>query len=219
MAFTKKFAGSLGAELEEVDSKSYDGEFYEGLACCLQQWKTDLIVVQALKPFQMLRKLEKRIRANSLPDMLILPAAPKLHFHNLLLMTEGEIGSEIGVTWALRFSEIDQVHVNMLPVLPPTPPCYGSLLQHDLAAIRAGNHPLGKDLRFQSKRLKKKDIKVTCRLRCGDCYDQIREEINSTQPDLIILPAITARGKVEWGSIDVLNILYKYISKPILITH
>lgn len=219
LVFIKKFARSLGAELEQVDSKSHDGDFYQDLACCLQQWKTNLIVFQELKPFQMLRMLEKRIRANNLPDMLILPAAPKMHFHNLLLMTEGKVGSDTGVTWALRLSEIDQVNVNMLPVLPPTPPCYGSSLQHDLGAIRAGNHPLGKDLRFQSKRLKEKEIKVTCRLRCGDFYDQIREEINSTQPDLIILPAITARGKLEWGFIEALNILYKYINIPILITH
>ena len=219
LSFTKRIARSLGAELEQIDSRSYEGDFYEDLACCLQEWKTDLIVLQAMNPYPMLKKLVKRLRPNSLPDLLILPQAPKSHFHNLLMVTEGRICSEKGVSWALRLSEIDQVNMNILPVLPPTPPCYGSLLQHDLVAIETGNHPLGKDLRFQAKRLKEKNIKVTCKLRCGDSYDQIREEMNATQPDLIILPAITAKGKVCWESVDIFNILYKYISIPILITH
>jgi len=219
LVFTKRISRSLGAKLELIDSNSYQGDFFEDLACCLQEWKTDLIFLQALNPFRLLKKLEKRVQGNCLPDMLFLPAAPKLHLHNLLLATEGKIGCEGGVTWALRLSELDSVKMTLLPVLPPTPPVYGSLLQHDLVAIQAGNDPLGKDLRFQSKRLEAKDIKVTCKLRCGDNYDQIREEIQSTDPDLIILPSITSRGKVEWGSIDVMNILYKYISTPILVTH
>ena len=39
------------------------------------------------------------------------------------------------------------------------------------------------------------------------------------QPDLIILPAIKPHGKIHGASIDTLEILYKYLSKPILITH
>lgn len=217
--FTKGIARSLGAELEQIESK-FDGEhFYEDLACCLKTWRTDLIVLQALDAFQMLRELEKHLRLYSLPDILILPPVPKGPLHKLLIVADGKLGCGAGVTWALRLSEIDDVAVNMLPVLPPVPPCYGSLLFHDLAVIKAGNDPLGKDLRSQSKRLKEKDIKVICTLRCGDTYDQISQEINSAQPDLLILPAISAKGKVEWGSIEMIQILYKYISQPILITH
>lgn len=217
--FTKEIAETLGAELEQIESPLDDDNFYEDLACCLKKWKTDLIVLQALNAFKLLRKLEKRVHSYSLPDILILPAVPMLPLKDLLMVIDGKLGSGSGVSWALRLNKIDSVNVNMLPVLPPIPPCYGSLLFHDLAEIKAGNDPLGKDLRSHSKRLKEKDIKVTCTLRCGDSYDQIRQEIHNTNPDLIILPAITTKGRLRWGSIDVLQILFKYISLPILITH
>jgi hypothetical protein len=217
--FTKEIAETLGAELEQIESPIDEENFYEDLACCLKKWKTDLIVLQALNVFQVLRKLVKRVKPYSLPDILILPAIPKLPLQNLLMVIDGKMGSGSGITWALRLSKIHQVALNMLPVLPPFPPCYGSLLFHDLAAIKAGNDPLGKDLRAQSKRLKEKNIKVVCTLRCGDSYDQIRQEIHSTDPDLIILPAITMKGRLKWDSIDILQILFKYSSKPILITH
>ena len=217
--FTTEIAGTLGAELEQIDSPLDEDVFYEDLACCLKKWKTDLIVLQALNAFQVLRKLEKRVHPYSLPDILILPAGPMHPLKNLLMVIDGELGSGSGVRWALRLNQLARVTVNMLPVLPPIPPCYGSLLFHDLAAIKAGKDPLGKDLRAQSKKLKEKDIKVICTLRCGDSYDQIRQEIQATDPDLIILPAITTRGRLKWASIDVLQILFKYISKPILITH
>lgn len=217
--FTEGIARSLGAELERIETELDEGNFYEDLACCLQQWKTDLIVLQAADAFMVIRKMEKHVRPNNLPDILILPAVLKLPLHKLLMLVDGKISCESGVTWILRLSEIDRVTMNILPVLPPIPPSYGSLLFHDLAAIKAGTDPLGKDLRHQSKRLREKGINVICRLRCGSLYDQIREEINLTDPDLIILPAINHKEKVEWECIDILKILNECISKPILITH
>lgn len=219
LEFTKRIAESLGAELEQIESSIESENFYGDLACCLKKWKTDLIVLQALNGFQVLRKLEKRIKPDNLPDVLLLPAAPNLPLKQLLMVINGKIGTGSGVNWTLRFSEMDQVAVDLLPVLPPIPPCYGSLLFHDLAAIKAGNDPLGKDLRAQSKRLKEKEIKVVCTLRCGDAYDQVRQEIHAVDPDLIILPAITTKERINWASIDVLQMIFKYISKPILITH
>lgn len=217
--FTRGIAESLGAELEQIESSIESEDFFGNLACCLKKWKTDLIALQALNSFQVLRKLDEQVDRYSLPDILLLPPVPELPLKNLLLMVDGKVGPGTGVNWALRLSKMDQVEVNLLPVVPPIPPSYGSLLFHDLAAIKTGRDPLGKELRSQSKRLKEKGIKVVCTLRCGDSYDQVRQEIQATDPDLIILPALSRSGEVEWGLIENLQIIYKYLSKPVLITH
>lgn len=216
---TKGIARPLRAEVEKIECACDGSENIDDLIACLRQSDPDLFVFQTEKPFKFLRMLTKRIDPGDIPEFLVLPPDPYLPIHNLLLLAEGKLGTKAGVNWALRMSEIDRVKVSLLPVLPPTPPCYGSLLKHDLAVILAGNDPLGKDLRSQSKRLREREIDVVCMIREGDSYDQIRDEIHSFCPDLIILPAITPKGKVEWAAIDVLKILYKNINKPILITH
>jgi len=216
---TKGIARPLSAEVERIECPCGDADKINDLINCLYQSDPDLFVIQTSEPFKFIRKLVNRIDSRVLPDFLVMPSDPGLPIHNLLLLAEGKLGTKAGVTWALRMSQIDRVKVSMLPILPPTPPCYGSLLQHDLAVILAGNDPMGKDLRSQSKRLREQGIDVSCMIRDGDSYDQIRDEIHSFCPDLIILPAITSKEKVEWAAIDVLNILYKFISKPILITH
>lgn len=216
---TKGIARPMDAELERIECPVDDQKPLAGLTACLKGGKPDLLMMQTLQPYQMLKKLVNHIQPSGLPDILLLPEDLRLPIHKLLLITDGKLSCGAGVTWAVRLSQIDRVDVQLFPVLPPTPPCYGSLLYHDLAAIKSGNDPMGKDLRMQSKRLEEKAIKVSCRLRIGDPYSQIREEITAVDPDLILLPAITSSGKLTWAMLDILNALYKYIDIPILITH
>jgi hypothetical protein len=102
-------------------------------------------------------------------------------------------------------------------VLPPIPQWYGSFLRHDLEDVLTGNDPLGIKLRAISRQFNENDIIGVYKLREGEALSQVREEIFSSHPDLIIIPEL--RHKPDcWMAEDLGSMLFKSISTPLLLT-
>ena len=218
----KGIARSLMADLVRIDCPGEGQDSINRLCKAIQQQKPDLLIVEADYPSKLWRKLSSQKDHNvetGLPDLLILPSDAILPIKKLLfLLSDCGAGSEKEASWVIRLSQSRRVDVTILPVLPPVPLCYGSFLHHNLASLLVGNDTLGINMRSISNQFSCENISANYKLREGDPFNQVRDEILLSDPDLIILPASPRQGRDFWFSTDLAGMLFKCITKPILIT-
>ena len=136
----------------------------------------------------------------------------------LLIIPELEGGTDQAISWAVRFAHSSQALVTVLPVLPPIPLCYGSFLRHNLEEILTGNDPLGEKMREISSHFQDQNVIGVYKMREGDPLFQIREEIITSDPDLIIVPSHRKKGINSWLTEDLGSVLFKTSIKPLLTT-
>lgn len=185
------------------------------------QEEPDLLIFEADHPSKLCRELSGW-KENDLetghPDLLILPPEPTLPIKKLLVvLPDNGSGCEKAGSWIIRLSQSRRIDVTILPVLPPIPLCYGTFLRHNLAALLAGSDDLGKNLRLLSSRISRENVTANYKLREGEAINQIRNEISTLDPDLIIMPSGPQQGWASWFCSDLAGVLFKWMTKPILI--
>ena len=219
----KGIARSLLANLVRIDCPGNGQDSIIGLRKAIHQEKPDLLIVEANHPSRLCRELSSRKEKKGvalLPDLLILPSDPNLPINKLLLvLPDSGSGSDKAASWVIRFSESSMVDVTILPILPPVPLCYGSFLQHNLASLLAGSDTLGLNMRSITNQFSRENISANFKLREGNPFNQVRDEISLSDPDLIILPSSPHKGREFLFGTDLAGMLFKSISKPILITN
>ena len=218
----KGIARSLKANLVRIDCPGEGQDSIIGLRRAIHQEEPDLLIVKADHPSKLCRELSSRKGKNAeigLPDLLILLPDPTLPIKKLLkVLPDSGSGCEKAASWVIRLSQTCRLNVTILPILPPIPLCYGSFLYHNLVSLFAGSDPLGINMRSISNQFSRNNISANYILRDGDPLNQIRDEIAFFNPDLIILPASPRQGRDFWFSTDLAGMLFKCITKPILIT-
>ena len=219
----KGIARSLMANLVRIDCAGKGQDSINVLRKAIHQEKPDLLIVEADHPSRLCKELASRKKENvgtRLPDLLILPSNPTLPIKKLLLvLPDSGSGSEKAASWIIRLSQSSKVDVTILPVLPPVPLCYGSFLHHNLASLLAGSDTLGINMRSISNQFSRENISANYKLRAGDPFNQIRDEITFLDPDLIIMPSSRQQSREFWFCTDLAGMLFKCITKPILITN
>lgn len=218
----KGIARSLQSNLVRIECPGMGKESLVGLQEAIQQEQPDLLILEANHPSKLCNELTGRKLSKvetRRPDLLFLPPKSNLPLKKLLLVLPNNAdGFAEASFWVLRLSQTIRVDVTILPVLPPVPLCYGSFLQHSLGSLLEGNDPLGKNMRLLSKQFSRESISAHYKLREGDPFNQIRDEIIISDPDLIIMPATPRQGREYWFCTDLAGILFKCLTKPILIT-
>jgi hypothetical protein len=216
----KGIARLLKANLDRIDNPGEGQDSINGLQKAIRQEKPDLLIVETDHPSRLCKQLSSRKGNIRQPDLLLLPSNPTLPIKKLLLvLPDSGSGAEKAASWVIRFSQSSRVDVTILPVLPPVPLCYGSFLHHNLASLLAGSDTLGKNMRSISNQFSLEKISANYKLQEGDPFNQIRDEISSSNSDLIILPSNPPKGRAFWFCPDLAGMLFKCVTKPILITN
>jgi len=219
----KGIARSFQATLVRIEYPGKGQDSINKLLGAIKLEKPDLLVAMADNPSKLYRELaswKKRNIDATHPDLLILPSKPTLPIKNLLLvLPDSGTGCKKAGYWITRLSQSRKIDVTILPVLPPIPLCYGSFLRHNLATIMEGSDPLGNNMRVLSSQISRKNISADYKLREGDPFDQIRDEISTLDPDLIIMTSNPHQARDSWFCTDISGMLFKCIAKPILMTN
>ena len=122
------------------------------------------------------------------------------------------------MSWTEKLAGPGKIEVTVLPVLPPVPLCYGSFLHHNLDAILAGSDQMGIKMHQVANRFTGENIQGVYKLREGDPVTQIRDEIYTSQPDLIIMPSCLTQRCNTWLNADLPGMLFKTLTIPMLLT-
>jgi hypothetical protein len=218
MAFCSYLAELLSADLEFLDLPGTNSSL-EDVAHSILDDQPDLFLYSSCQPAQMTKRLIcKTARKAQALSYLIVPPQPIWPITKILLvLPDCGQGADLAITWAGKLAQGNHIQVTVLPVLPPIPQWYGSFLRHDLEDVLTGNDPLGIKLRAISRQFNENDVIGVYKLREGEALSQVREEIFSSHPDLIIIPEL--RHKPDcWMAEDLGSMLFKSISTPLLLT-
>ncbi len=220
--FAECFSTLLRADLVKVDCPEEDREHSTTLETAFQQACPDLLIFPAVHPARAMKCLSSCPsikKASCLTDLLLLPPKPILPIKKVLLvLPDSGTGYETASSWVVRISQPNKIKAIILPVLPQIPLYYGSFLRHDVDALINGKDQLGMRIRSISDMFSTGNIQVSYKIREGDPLDQIRDEIQATNPDLIILPSPPRGGLKKWEAEDLVNVLLKCVTTPVLIT-
>lgn len=219
LPYVNRVAGLLNADLR-LARIPLGGTCQQELAAEIQCSRPDLFLYSSCYSSRLLKGLIKST-VSEVPDTAFLgiPLAPLWPISKILLIVpELDGGTDRAISWAVRFAQSNQALVTVLPVLPPIPLCYGSFLRHSLEEILTGNDPLGQKLREISSQFQDQKVTGIYKMREGDPLFQIREEIFTSDPDLIILPSRLRKGINSWLTEDLGSVLFKSTTKPLLST-
>lgn len=218
-SFIKYLAGLLEADLDRAAGKL--GSIQE-LGGTISAHHPDLLIFQDSHPSRVMRRILKEItrdEAAQLSSFLVVSSKPFWPIKKLLLiLPDSKTGSDLAVSWTEKIAGPGNIQVTILPVLPPVPLCYGSFLRHNLDAILTGNDQLGIKMRQIANRLTGEQIQGVYKLREGDPVTQIRDEITTSQPDLIIMPSCLHPECNTWLNADLPGMLFKTLTIPMLLT-
>lgn len=212
----------LDANLDRIDLPTDQPDSIKKLGVVINKSRPDLLLFQAHHPARVMRRILKETIDNNvsvLSSFLAVPPLPHWPIQKLLfILPDAKTRSDLAVGWTEKLAEPGKSQVTVLPVLPPVPLFLKSFLHHNLNGILTGNDQLGMKLRQIANRFKGKSIQGFYKLREGDPVTQIRNEVFTSQPDLIIMPSCLHPGCNTWLYEDLPGLLLKSISTPLLLT-
>lgn len=220
--FSGYLSEQLGAVHEAINMPADSPDPINTLKAAISDHRPDLLVFQARHPSRVMRQILKPGTHNKitrLSSFLALPARPIWPLKNILLiLPDSKIKLDLAVSWTEKIAQPTKSKVTVLPVLPNIPLMYGSFLYHSIDAILAGNDQLGGKLRQIAVRFTGMGIQGVYKLRYGDPEMQIKDEIVSSQADMIIMPSCLRPGCNSWLNADLPGNLIKSLTIPMLLT-
>jgi len=221
-SFLQYLAEILDAEVDEIGLPVRDPGSMTDVIGMICDRKPDILIFQDSHPTRIVRRLLKEIRKDktaNLSSFMALPAQPAWPIRKLLLiLPDSKLNSDLAVSWTEKLAGPGEIQVTILPVLPPVPLFYGSFLRHNLETALIGNDQLGMKMRQIARRFTIENIQGVYKMREGDPAAQIRDEILSSQPDLIVLPSCIHPGCKSWLYADLTGMLFKTLPTPLLLT-
>lgn len=221
--YLKSFTGYLAQLLvATLDETFLLPASLKELCGAIHAHQPDLLAFQASHPSRVIRRILREAADPERPQLSSFMAVPPRPIwpikRILLVLPDSKTKSDLAVSWTEKLAGPGNISVTVLPVLPQVPLCYGSFLHNNLDAILAGTDQLGVKLRQIAKRFRGENIRGVCKLRDGDPVTQIRDEINTSQPDLIIMPYCLHPGCKTWLNADLPGMLFKTHTIPLLLT-
>lgn len=220
--YAQSLAKLIDADLVQVDIPWRSEKSITELSCVADQICPDLIIFQINNPSQFNRmlidtKIQKQI--TRLPSSVIIAQYPRWPLAKILLiLPDGDAEDESTVRWAVKLANSSESAVTVLPLLPPVPGWYGSFVQHSVQALLAANDPMGKKMCSIAQRFSYDEIIGTFKLREGEPLNQIRDELLSSDPDLVIIPSSHHNSLRRWMLGDLVRPLWGWVNRPVLIS-
>jgi nucleotide-binding universal stress UspA family protein len=219
ISYVKNIADLLDAELV-LARIPLCCNYSQNLSVKIQLSRPDMFIYSSCHSSQMVKRLiSSRISEHFDIACLKIPIEAAWPISKILLvLPELNGGTDLAISWAARLARSTQALVTVLPVLPPIPLCYGSFLRHNLEEILTGNDPLGQKMQEITSRFIDENVIGIYKMRDGDPLVQIRDEVLTSDPDIIIIPAQLGKGMKSWMTEDLGSILFKSSIKPLLTT-
>lgn len=221
-SYTRYLAELLDAARDETFVLPEEPGSLKELCGAIHARQPDLLALQASHPSRVMRRILRETADPDRPQLssfLAVPPRPKWPIKRILLvLPDSKTKSDLAVGWTEKLAGPGNISVTVLPVLPQVPLCYGSFLHNNLDAILAGTDQMGQKLRQIAKRFKGENIRGVYKLRDGDPVSQIRDEIYTSQPDLIVMPSCLHPGCKTWLNADLPGMLFKTLTISLLLT-
>ena len=182
--------------------------------------QTDLVAVQEptgswlsqLLPNSVAQKVLRHI-----PTSILLARQPRWPLRRLLLTIHGHECEEALLNWVLRLAQPVKAAITLLAVTPAHPWLYnreGRALQ-GLSALLEPDTPLAQHARQIAQQITQAGLQGELRLRQGPPTEQVRQEILSCDPDLI-LTCGRADETTHWFSDFILS-SHRWPDRPVLL--
>jgi len=222
LPYVNGLAEMLNADLEQVDIPWRGTKSFSDLRNAAEQAQPDLIVFQVPNPSLLKRLLtdfatQKWI--DRLPVSVLIPFSPRWPVKNILLtLPNGNKANDMAIDWTVQFARSSLAAVTVLPLLPPVPGMYRSVIQHNFQAILSSTDPMGQKMRWLSQRFSEEKVTGVFKLREGEPLEQLRNEILASDPDLVVVAAEHRNCLWRWVNGELVTPLLGWANRPILIS-
>lgn len=151
---------------------------------------------------------------------LLIVRRPRWPIRRILLIVRAQESDWSALAWAERFGVAANAHVSILPVVPPWPSLHrlSRSVQPKPGVLLAQGTPSGTLLAAMTQRLYRQHLSATISLRQGEPDWQIRFEVESGDPDLVIIAAETHSRLLRFLGGELVAPLLRWIDRPLLIS-
>lgn len=159
-----------------------------------------------------------RLAAKELPTSVLVARPPHRQIAKILMLARGQEFDRLAADWLMRFAKLERIEVTVLVLLPHAPAIYSHLL-HKIGVSQwlVSDTPWSELLRRINRDLPRWQVDDHLKFRSGSPDDQVRTEIEESDPDLIIVGA----DPVSWWQRRIVGALVDQllegIDRPILV--
>jgi hypothetical protein len=220
--YSQGLAELLQADLKELgfywsDQKSFDAFVREA-----ESILPDLIIFHIPTP-PMMNRLLVDFAVNKLIDSLnasiLVVKNPRWPLQKILLaIRDSEIPDDSSIDWVIRLAHRSHAAVTVLPLIPPVPQMYGSFIRYTVSSLLASSDPLGEKMRWIAQRLTTEEVGGAFRIREGPPLEQLHSEVLDSDTDLVAIKAEPQNHLWRWLVGEVVNNLFVWLDRPLLIT-
>lgn len=222
LLYTQTITDLLQADVKQV-SFSWSGiKSFDAFVSEAEHFHPDLIIFQ-IPTSPLVNRLLIDFAVNKLVDRL---TASILVVKNsrwplqriLLAIRDGNEPNDAAIDWVIRLAHCSHAAVTVLPLMPPVPQMYGSFIRYSLPSLLISNDPLGKKMRKIAQRLTTEDVEGAFKIRDGPPLEQLRYEVLDGDTDLVVIEAEPQNHLWRWLLGEVINNLFVWFDRPLLIT-
>ncbi len=220
--YSKTIADLLQAELNQVKFNLSDIKSFKYFISEATYFHSDLIIFQ-IPHYPSTKRLLIDFAVNKLIDQLtasiLVVKNPRLPIQRILLaIRDGNDPIESAVDWVVRLAHCTQAEVTILPLLPPLPQMYGSWIHYNLPSLLTSRDPLGQKMRWIANRLADEEVEGAFKIREEPPLEQLRYEVADNKVDLVVIKAEPHHYLWRWLIGEVVNNLFEWFDRPLLIT-
>jgi hypothetical protein len=95
---------------------------------------------------------------------------------------------------------------------------YGPFIRGSITTLLTSSDPFGKKMRAISQRIAAENIHGTLKLRNEPPLEQIRDEVNETDADMLLIAAEPQNPIWRWMVGELVNDLFVWFDRPLLIS-
>ena len=222
LLYAQAIADLLQADLKQVSLAWSGVKTLDALISEAAHFHPDMIILQIPIP-PLMKRLTIDFAVNKLIDRhntsILIVKNPRWPLQRILLaIRDGNLPNEAAVDWVIRLAHCSHAAVTVLPLLPPVPQMYGSFIRYSLPSLLTSKDPLGEKMRRIARRLTTEEVDGAFKIRAGPPLEQLRNEVLDSNTDLVVLEAEPKNHMWRWLIGEVVNNLFVWFDRPLLIT-
>jgi len=222
LPYVQALADLLNADIKQVSITWRGAKTFDLVISEAAHFHPDLVIFYIPTP-PLMKQLIIDFALNRLIDQLsasiLVVKSTRWPLQRILLaIRDGNDPDESAVDWVTRLAHSSHAAVTVLPLIPPVPKMYGSLIRYNPSSLLTSNDPLGKKMRRIAQRLTIEEVEGIFKIRDGPPLEQLRNEVIDGNTDLVVLEAEPQNYLWRWLFGELVNNLYVWLDRPLLIT-
>lgn len=222
LLYAQAIADLLQADLKQASFAWSGANSFDAFVREVKHFHPDLIIFHISTP-ALMKRLLIDFAVNKLIDRLttsiLVVKNPRWPLQRILLtIRDGNEPNGAAVDWVIRLAGCGRVAVTVLPLMPPIPKMYGSCIRHNLPSLLTSNDPLGEKMRWIAQRLTSEEVEGAFKIRDGPPLEQLRYEVSDGNTDLVVIEAEPQNHLWRWLLGELVNDLFVWLDRPLLIT-